>query len=188
MELFTAVSDDLVPADIRGEFDTAEYLKLMNDVVERNLKGMSPLVISRELNMRMRDVTRLLDQWEGIAKNSKEIQERAGMAVYAADQHYSMIINALWDTVNEADNNSDYRAKNGILKSVADVEQKRIDMLQKAGLLENQDLAKQLVEQEKKQEAIMNILREVAGECEHCRAKILKRLSDVSEKAEGVKL
>lgn len=182
------MNNDLIPSELKGEVDVVEYMTLMNDVVVRSLKGMAPLAIAKELNLRMRDVTRMLDNWEDIAKSSKEIQERAGMAVYAADQHYSMIINSLWDTVDEANNNSDYRAKNGILKSIADVEQKRIDMLQKAGLLENQDLAKQLVEQEKRQEAIMNILREVAADCESCRSKILRKLSEISGTGEGVKL
>lgn len=168
--------------------DAGEYYDSMNQVAERLLKGMTPLQISKELKMPRKTVVELLDLWEKVAQNSKEIQDRASIAVYSADQHFSMIIGELWSVVQEADANGDYRSKTSTLKTVADVEQKRIEMLQKAGLLENQDLARQMVENEKKQEAIMKILRDVAGECDSCRSKILNRLSAISGDGVGVKL
>lgn len=174
------------PREISGEFDLVEYYDNMNKVVEEMLKGHSVPQIARTLNMKRTAVTGLIDQWQSIARNTNEIQDRASDAIYGADQHYSMIIQRLWETVEQVDSLPDYRTKNAVLKSIADVEQKRIDMLQKAGLLENQDLAKQILENERKQKAIMDILREVAADCEHCRANILKKLSDINKDGVGV--
>lgn len=56
-------------------------------------------------------------------------------------------------------------------------------MLQKAGLLENRELAEQLVENEKKQAAIMEIIKEVISTCNHCKPKVLKRMSQMNGEA-----
>lgn len=180
------MSGSLVPTQFAGEIDTAGYYDLMNSVAERSLRGMNPGQIAKELGIKRAQVAELMDLWENVAKNSREIQDRAGVAVYGADQHFSMVIGELWGVVEEADQNSDYKAKTTTLKTIADVEGKRIDMLQKAGLLENQDMARQVVENEKKQEQIMEILREVAADCDHCRAKILKKLSNINGDGVGV--
>lgn len=176
------------PREISGDFDLVTYYDTMNSVVEEMLKGNSIPQVARTLGMKRTQVGEMIDQWRAIARNTQEIQERAGDAIYGADQHYSMIIQRLWETVEQVDTLTDYRTKNAVLKSIADVEQKRIDMLQKAGLLENQDLAKQMIENERKQEAILNILREVAGECDHCRANILRKLSELNGSGESVSI
>jgi hypothetical protein len=69
---------------------------------------------------------------------------------------------------------------------IADVEQKRIDMLQKAGLLENNEMSAQLLETERKQEILMSILKEVTSECNHCKMEVAKRLSEVTGKVEPI--
>ena len=79
------MSSDLVPAQFAGEINTAEYYDLMNSVAERSLKGMSPNQIGKELGIKMAQVADLMDTWEKIAKNSREVQDRAGVAVYGAD-------------------------------------------------------------------------------------------------------
>lgn len=170
-------------SEISGDFDVAEYYDKMNEVVEEMLKGSSPTQIAKTTHLKRRQVVELIGQWQQIARNHNQIRERAGDAIYGADQHYSMIIQKLWNTVEEAENQPqpELRTKTTILKTIADVEQKRIDMLQKAGLLENQDMAQKMVETEQRQEAIMNILREVAADCDHCRAKILHKLADIEE-------
>ena len=65
----------------------------------------------------------------------------------------------------------------GVIKTIADLEAKRIDMLQRAGLLENQELAEQLIEQERKQELITKIIVEVVSKCPTCKPRVLQRMS-----------
>ena len=67
-----------------------------------------------------------------------------------------------------------------------DLERTRIDMLQKAGLLENKELAEEMVEIEKKQEVLVSILKDIASEHPEIRDKIMKRLSSVSRAQEVV--
>jgi hypothetical protein len=67
-----------------------------------------------------------------------------------------------------------------------DIEKTRIDMLQKAGLLENQELAEEMIEIEEKQSILVGILRDVASEYPEIRDKIMFRLSQVAKKGEVI--
>jgi hypothetical protein len=65
-----------------------------------------------------------------------------------------------------------------------DIEKSRIEMLQKAGLLENKELAEEMVEIERKQDVLVGILRDVASEHPEVRDLIMKRLSDIAREGE----
>jgi hypothetical protein len=94
-----------------------------------------------------------------------------------------MIIRNLWDSVHEADANSDLKIKTATLKMIADIEGKRIEMLQKSGLLENQQIADQVLEMERKHEIIIAILRKVTEKypeaAEYVRQEIAKVTGEV---------
>ena len=112
--------------------------------------------------------------------------ERAKEALAGADQHYSMIIQKAWETVDQADANQQYGTKASTLKMIADVEQKRIDMLQKAGLLENNEMSTQLLETERKQKILVDILKDITSSCDRCKVEVSKRLSEVTGQVEPI--
>jgi len=59
-------------------------------------------------------------------------------------------------------------------------------MLQKAGLLENKEIAEELMAMENKQEILVKILREVSGKCDTCKVEVSKRLADVAKPEEVI--
>jgi hypothetical protein len=67
-----------------------------------------------------------------------------------------------------------------------DIESKRIDMLQKAGLLENKELAEEIVEIEKRQEILVGILRDIASSHPEVRDLIMQRLSALAKEGEVI--
>ena len=77
-------------------------------------------------------------------------------------------------------------AKTAAIKLVMDIESKRIDMLQKAGLLENKELAEEMVEIERRQEVLVGILRDIASEHPEVRDLIMQRLSAVAREGEVI--
>jgi hypothetical protein len=158
----------------------------MNLVVEELLKGKNPTDISKFLGIKRSEVLEHIDTWRELVSGDSRIRERAKEALAGADQHYSMIIQRAWETVDQADANQQYNTKASALKMIADVEQKRIDMLQKAGLLENNEMSAQLLETERKQEVLVGILKEVTSKCDVCRVEVAKRLSEVTGKVEEV--
>jgi hypothetical protein len=78
--------------------------------------------------------------------------------------------------------------KTAALKLVADIEQKRMDMLHKAGVLEDNELASQVLETERKQEILMGILKEVTASCDHCKVEVARRLSQVTNRVEDIRI
>jgi hypothetical protein len=77
-------------------------------------------------------------------------------------------------------------AKTAAIKLVMDIESKRIDMLQKAGLLENKELAEEMVEIEKRQEVLVGILRDIASSHPEVRDIIMQRLSSIAKEGEVI--
>jgi hypothetical protein len=163
-----------------------ERLERMNDVVTAHLKGDNPTQIAKNLGLKRADVVTYLDEWKSLAQNNKFIQARAQEALNGMDEHYALIIKELWGSVSEADLADDYKAKATILKGIADVEGKRVDLLQKAGLLNATEIGEEVIEMERKQEILIGILREVTSDCPHCRVEVARRLSEVTGKAETI--
>jgi hypothetical protein len=168
------------------EIEVASKFDQMNSVVEEMLKGNNPTAIARQLGIKRTEVLEHLDTWKSLVKGDSSIRERAKEALAATDQHYAMIINRAWETVEQADANDQLNIKAQTLKLIADVEGKRIDMLQKAGLLENSEIGDQLLETERKQEILVNILKSVTANCDHCKFEVARQLSEVTGKIEPV--
>ena len=59
-------------------------------------------------------------------------------------------------------------------------------MLQKAGLLENKELAEEMLEIERKQDILKSILSDIASEYPEIRDKIMRRLSEVAKEQEVI--
>jgi len=169
-----------------SELEIADRFDNMNRVVEELLKGRNPKDIATELSMSRALVLELIDEWKSIVHNDGGIQARAREALAGADQHYAMIIARAWETVEQADTNNQLTVKTNALKLVADTEQKRLDMLNKAGVLENSELAEQLLETERKQNILVGILRDVTASCDKCKFEVASRLSEATGRMEAV--
>lgn len=171
------MSKDLEPID---------RIERMNDVVSAHLKGDNPTQIAKVTGMKRAEVIEYLDEWKAIAQNSKTIQARAYEALTSMDEHYNMIIRELWETAEQADLADDYKVKSSVLKNLADVESKRVDLLQKAGLIDNEEASREVEDMRQKHEVLINILREVTADCPHCKMEVAKRLSQVTGKTETI--
>ena len=169
-----------------SELEIANNFDRMNKVVSEMLKGNTPSAIAKQLDIPRAQVLSLIDEWKTIVHTDNRIQDRAKEALSAADQHYAMIINQAWDTVEEAGANGQLNIKAQALKLIADVEGKRIDMLQKAGLLENTDLGNQIIESERKQKILIDILKDISGRCNSCKTEVTRRISEITGKVEAI--
>lgn len=169
-----------------NELEPIDRIEIMNDVVAAHLKGDNPTQIAKSVGLKRAEVLEYIDEWRAIAQNSKTIQARASEAITSMDEHYNMIIRELWETMEQADMNNDLRTKAAVLKNLADIEGKRVDLLQKAGLLDNQEIGNEVVEMERKHEILIGILREVTSDCPHCKVEVARRLSRVTGQTETI--
>jgi hypothetical protein len=165
---------------------TVEHLDEMNKVVEKYLQGEEPTQISKELALPRQKVVAHLNQWKAMAADNAAIRARAKEALVAADTHYNKLISKAYEVMDEATTIANLGAKNASIKLVLDIESKRIDMLQKAGLLENKELAEEMIEIERKQEILVGVLRDIAAEHPEVRDKIMRRLSELSKDKEVI--
>jgi len=166
---------------VSSEAALVNHLDLVNKVASEYLKGSDASEISKILNIPRTKVTELLTDWRVMAANNQAIHARAKEALAGADQHFSSLIKKAYEVIDSADTTANLTAKTTSIKLIADIESKRLEMLQKAGLLDNQELADELLETERKQEILISILKEVTSSCESCRPKVLTKLSQVNE-------
>ena len=166
---------------VSTETELVEHLDQVNKVVEEYLKGNDPTKISKELEIPRVRVVALINEWKVMASANDAIRARAKEALASMDAHYGKLITKAYEVIDEASLGNNLSAKTQGIKLVVDIEKARIEMLQKAGLLENKELAEELVEIERRQEILVEILRDIASEHPEVRDKIMKRLSDIAK-------
>jgi len=168
------------------EMELADHFDRMNKVVSELLKGNTPTQIATLTGFKRAEVVELIDEWKNVVHNDQSSRDRAKEAISGADQHYAMLIQEAWKTVEEAGLQGQLAVKSGALKLIADIETKRIGMLQQVGLLDNAELATQIADTERKQEILVGILKEVTATCPKCKMDVARRLSQITGVVESV--
>jgi hypothetical protein len=166
---------------VSNEEQLAKHLDEVNTVVAEYLKGNDPTKISKELSIPRQRVVSLISEWQAMAADNAAIRARAKEALVAADTHYGHLIGKAYEVIDEATTTANLNAKTAGIKLVLDIESRRIDMLQKAGLLENKELAEEMMEIERKQDILKGILQDIAADHPEIKDKIMRRLSEVSK-------
>jgi len=167
------------------EIDVVDRYDKINQVAELYHKGTTnPTHIAKQLGIKRVEALELITEWKDIARNDVDIREQAQEALQGAIQHYAMLVARSWETVEQADQSSDLKTKATVIKNIADIEAKKVDMLQKAGLYDNASLGDEMAAQEEKMAILIGIIREVSGKCEKCKYEVARRLSKVTNTAE----
>lgn len=168
------------------EDQLVEHLDQVNKVVEKYLSGSDATQISKELVMPRQKVVAYINEWRAMAADNAAIRARAKEALVGADTHYSLLIGKAYEVIDEATTVANLQAKTAGIKLVMDLESKRIDMLQKAGLLENKELAEEMLEIEARQDVLVSILKDIASEYPQIRDEIMRRLSTIAKNQEVI--
>jgi len=169
-----------------SDIELTHHFDRMNTVVSELLKGNNPTQIAALTGFKRAEVVELVDEWKSVAHNDTAARERAKEAISGADRHYAMLIKEAWKTVEDADTQGQLNVKATALKLIADIEGKRIGMLQEVGLLDNAELATQIADTERKQDILVKILKEVTATCPKCKMEVAKRLSQITGIVEPV--
>ena len=170
------------------EIELSDHFDRMNKVVGELLKGNNPTSIAAIAGLQRKEVIELIDEWKSVVHNDTSTRERAKEAISGADQHYAMLIKEAWKTVEDADQAGQLNVKATALKLIADIEGKRISMLQEIGLLDSAEIAAQIAETEHKQEILIKILKDIAKDYPDVRREIMKRLSQITGIIEPIEI
>jgi hypothetical protein len=182
------------------EIEKYDRWQEQHDVMELFVQNKNATQIAKELDIPRTRVKEAIQVWKESTAGSQFLQERVEELLTLTDEHYSKLIRTGWDVIEEIDASlqaaGDRESKDSVagllgqktnaLDKIANWESKRIDMLQKAGLLEAADLGDQFAEQEEKQQELLNILREVSYDCDRCKIEVSRRLAILLGKPEPI--
>jgi hypothetical protein len=149
-----------------GEIATVEYFDEMNRVVEGWMRyGASPSAMSKiaqETGISRARVKGYVEEWREIYKADGDVQSRAAEALQQFDTQLSLVQKNLWDVDEDAQAVGDLKTRATVLKSIADIEAKRQDTFQKAGMYDDLEVGDRLAETQEKADAISKLLIETA--------------------------
>jgi len=165
---------------VSKELEILNHLDQVNAVATEYLKGLDASQISKDLEIPRTRVIALLNDWREMAASNEAIHARAREALAGADRHYSSLISKAYEVIDSADQTSNLSAKTSAIKLITDIEAKRLDMLHRAGLLDNKEIADELATMERKHEILINILKDIASKHPEIKNEILLRLSELN--------
>lgn len=165
--------------------ETARY-EQMNDVVTLHLEGRNPSYIAKELGIKRADILVYIEDFKKIAKDDGLLRARAQEVVHEFDQQHNRIITELWRVIAESEDKGDLKTRSTSLKAMSDISAKRVEVLQKSGLLSDAAMGDQIVEQEERNQQVLEIVRDVSGKCNHCKFEVARRLTRLNGTVEPV--
>lgn len=160
------------------------------DVAELAAKGWKPMAISKELGIPYAAVKKNIEHWEELLRNDLESRD-------AARDYLNRMVDSYDDLLRKSHENLDNLKKenfnekisaqiNATLKNIADFEAKRVDALQKAGLLDAHDLGDELAEREQREAQLIEILRNDL--CANCKQVVAVKLQALTNQVEVVQV
>jgi hypothetical protein len=159
----------------------------INKVAELHLQGKSPYAIARALSIKMGEAREAIRQWQEIVNNDMASRDAARDHLNAMVVRFDTLIAEANDNLeNLGTLNYDEKISNQInstLRLIADLDSKRVDLLQKAGLLDAADLGDELAEREEREAMILDILRNDL--CEDCQATVRNKLTRMTGVVQG---
>lgn len=155
-------------------------------IIQLHLEGRTPTYIAKATGFQRKDVIQYVEAFKAVAKDDDLLRARAQEVVHEFDGQYSKIISEFWDLIKDAETDGDLKTRTTALKNLADVQAKRVEVLQKSGLLSDAALGDEMAAMEEKHEKLAAILRDVTAHCNKCRVEVARRLSDVSGKVEPI--
>lgn len=165
--------------------DAFEHIKRVADLY---VKGTtSPYTIAKELGIKVVDARHAIDQWHEIINNDAESRDMARDYLNMMIHRYDSLIEDSYKNLDELKlmifNEKVSAQINATLKNIADFDKTRVDLLQKAGILDNTDLGDELAAREEREAMILGILQHDL--CDDCKITVRDKLSILTGHVQG---
>src|SRR5690349_7970055 len=143
-------------------YDTPYYEK-MHEVVTHHLEGRNATWIAKTLNMRRTEVQGYIEHFNQVAKSDEMLRDRAQEVVHEFDEQHNRIIAKMWEVVREAELKGDLKTQSSSVKALSDITAKRVEVLQKSGLLSDAKIGDEMARMEEEHEQLIAILKDVTN-------------------------
>jgi myo-inositol catabolism protein IolC len=168
------------------ELDVIRHAELQQTVLSMYASCKPIIEIVKATGLTKRQIDDMLVDYKQYAMQDKVLREMSRETVLKTRQHYDDLINRMYDVLAEADDNGDYKTKQTTIKAIADIEKQRVDFMQKAGMLADNELGEQLMEAERKHDIIIGILRDISKRYPDVGLEIQDALRQATGVLEGV--
>lgn len=164
----------------------SDPFKEMERVASHMLKGHSEFKTARDLGLKVVEVRSLWNAYKERLENDSFSRDAARDHLNLMIVQYDELIAGLHQNLKDLDS-LEYDEKisaqrNTTVRNIADMQAKRVDLLQKAGLLDASDLGDELAEREKQEAILVDILQNDL--CNDCRAVVAVKLQQVTKQVE----
>ena len=167
--------------------DAFEQIKKVADLYVQGTT--SPYTIARRLNIKVVEAKQALEQWHEVLRNDSESKDLAREHLNVMVQRYDTLIAEANENLNNlkmlAYDEKVSAQINTTIKVIGELDKVRVDLLQKAGLLDAHDLGDELAEREEREATLIDILRNHL--CDSCKQEVAYRLGQVTGQVEIVR-
>lgn len=168
----------------------SDPFKEMEEVAKSMLKGHTEYKTARDLGLKVVEVRALWVQYKDRLNNDTFARD-------AARDHLNMMVRSYDDLINKMHANLDdldtmafdtqnSAQKIATVKTIGELQAKRVDALQKAGLLDNAELGDELAEHERQRDILIDILKNDL--CPECQAAVAQKLQKVTNQVEVIEV
>lgn len=168
------------------ELDVLRHAELQDKVVSLYARSTKISEIVKQTGLTKRQVEDMLVDFKRYALQDRVLREMSRETVIKTREHYDDIIQQLYSAIALAEDSGDYKSHMQGLKMLADVEKQRVDFMQKAGMLADNEIGQQLVEAEERHTILIEILKKIMKKYPNVGLEIQDELAQVSGEVTGV--
>lgn len=166
----------------------SDAFKRIEEVAELRTSGLTEYAVAKKLGIKRTEVIELYDRWKDMLTEDSQARDMARDHLNVMVKHYDKLIQESYkilDDLNKMQFDEKVSAqKNITLKNISDYEARRVDALQKAGLLDANDLGEEMARMEEQKSILVDILQNDL--CPGCKGKIAQKLGLVTGRVEAI--
>lgn len=168
------------------ELDIIRRAEKEDKVVSLYARATPVSQIIKQTGLKKSEIDLILSDFKKYAMQDKVLREMSRETVLKTRQHYDDLINQMYEVARLSEDEGDNVTRLKALNSIATTENQRVAFMQKAGLLADNELGDQLIESERKQQIIIDIIRELSKKYPSIGLEFQERLKEVTGILEGV--
>lgn len=149
-------------------------------IVRLTAEGRSKNYIQSQTNAPPALQRKVMEEFNHYARNDLYTQQRAREIIGLFDEHTASLIEQMYEVVSEADMNGLLKEKAAAIKNIFEMEIKRVEALQKAGVLSAQNIGDEVAQAQIKHEKILALLKSIAQKHPSVAKEIAEGIADIN--------
>lgn len=154
-------------------------------VVRLTAEGRSKSYIQSQTGVPATLQRKINEEFKHYSRNNLYTQQRSREIIGYFDEHTASLIEQMYTVVDEADMNGNYKDKANALKNIFEMEVKRVDALQKAGVISSQDIGEEVAVMQVKYDKLKELLKLIANKHPDAARDIVEGIRDMDNIVES---